>query len=180
MKTNCILLFAALLAAGRFAAAAQVNVFYEATLLDGTNAASGTFDMKFTLYAESNGGEPIGIAYTNASLRVMNGRVQTLLVCRNEGIRLKRGWVETAIRPAGSEAAFIPMRAQVQDCKTHRAPPGKSCDAQCEFVALRLETTRLPFSFDPLKPHRGRGFIQLPPSLRRATSPSSSSGIGSR
>ena len=60
MRTKSIVL---LLALGGLRAFAGANVIYQATLLDGTNTVSGTFDMKFTLYAGTTGGEPLGVAY---------------------------------------------------------------------------------------------------------------------
>ena len=175
MKTKCILVFVALLAAGRFAASAKVNVFYQATLLDGGKPASGAYDLKFTLYEKSTGGQPVGVAYTNTQIRITNGLVQSGLFCRNDGVRLKRGWVEAAIRPAGTEVEFVPMRARVDNCETHAAEAGKSCDARCEFVTLRLHTFRLPFPFDPTQPRRGRGYIHLPDGMAATASASGSS-----
>jgi hypothetical protein len=171
MNTKTILLFAILLTAGLLAVSAKVNVFYHATLLDGGQPASGDYDLKFTLYENSSGGQPVGVAYTNTLVRITNGVVQCGLLCRNDDVRLKRGWIEAAIRPAGSEVEFTPMRARVDNCKAHAAGAGKSCDARCEFVTLRLHTLRLPFSFDPTQPHRGRGFLHLPKGIAGAVPP---------
>jgi len=175
MKTKCILLFAALLAAGRPVASANVNIFYQATLLADGKPASGAYDLKFTLYEKSSGGQPIGVAYTNTQVRITNGLVQSGLFCRNDGVRLKRGWVEAAIRPSGTDIEFVPMRAQVESCETHAAGAGKSCDARCEFVMRRLHTFRLPFPFDPTQPRRGRGSIRLPDGMAAVASASSGS-----
>jgi hypothetical protein len=176
MKIKCILLFATVLAAGRPAASANVNIFYQATLLGSGKPASGAYDLKFTLYEKSTGGQPIGVAYTNTQVRITNGLVQSGLFCRNDGIQLKRGWVEAAIRPAGTDVEFVPMRARVDNCETHAAGAGKSCDSRCEFVTLRLHTFRLPFPFDPTQPRRGRGYIHLPDGMVAVTSVPRGSG----
>ena len=162
MKTKCILPVAALLAAGGLVASANVNIFYQATLLADGQPASGTYDLRFTLYEESTGGQPLGVAYTNTQVRIANGLVRSGLLCRNDGVRLKSGWVEAAIRRAGTDVEFVPMRARVDHCETHAAEAGKSCDSRCKFVTLRLHTFRLPFPFDPTQPRRGRGYVQLP------------------
>ena len=169
MKTRTILLFNALLTAGCLAASAGVNIFYQATLLEVGKPASGTYDLKFTLYEKSSGGQPLGISYTNTQVRITNGLVRSGLLCRNDDLRLKRGWVEAAIRPAGTEVEFTPMRARVDSCATHAAGPRKPCDARCEYVTQRLQTLRLPYSFDPTEPHRGRGFLHLPEGIAGAT-----------
>ena len=162
MKAILLLASTVLFAAGSFTAFANVNIFYQATLLDHGRPASGVFDVRFVLYEKPSGGQPLGIAYTNTHVRVTNGLLRAGLLCRNDDIRLKRGWVEAAIRPAGSEGEFTPMRARVKECKTHSPEAAKPCNDDCEFTALRLLTHRLPFSFDPSKPQRGRGFLLLP------------------
>ena len=179
MKTECILLFAVMLAAGRLVASANVNVFYQATLLADGKPASGAYDLKFTLYEKSTGGQPLGVAYTNTQVRITNGLVRSGLLCRNDGVRLKQGWVEAAVRPAGTDVEFVPMRTRVDNCETHAAGAGKSCDARCEFVTLRLHTYRLPFPFDPTQPRRGRGYLQLPEGISGQVPPPSSPARGS-
>jgi hypothetical protein len=169
MNTKHILLLTGLLlVAGRLVTFAGVNIFYQATLLDGGQPANGAYDLKFALYEKSTGGQPLGVAYTNTQVRITNGLVQSGLFCRNDGVRLKRGWVEAAIRRAGTDVEFVPMRARVDNCETHAAGAGKSCDDRCEFVTLRLHTVRLPFSFDPTQPRRGRGFVHLPKGIASA------------
>jgi hypothetical protein len=171
MKAAALATLLILLAIGNLPVSAKVNIFYQATLLDEGQAASGKFDVKFTLYEKSSGGSPIGVAYTNAQVVVSNGLLRAGLICRNDDVRLKRGWVEAAIRLAGADGPFLPMRARVEDCRNHAAGTGKSCDTGCDFVALRLHTYRLPCEFDPPKPWRGRGFLHLPKELARAKSP---------
>jgi hypothetical protein len=174
MKIKTILLFFAVLVTGQLAVSAEVNVFYQATLLDGGKPASGIFDLKFTLYEKSSGGRPLGVSYTITQARITNGLIQSALLGRNDDVRLKRGWIEAAIRPAGTDGEFLPMRARVDRCQTHAAGAKKSCDARCEYVTLRLHTFRLPFPFDPAEPHRGRGAVHLPKEAAGAASSGSS------
>ena len=176
MKAKSILALAVLIfVAGCLVTSAGVNIFYQATLLDGGHPANGTYDLKFTLYEESSGGQSLGVAYTNMQVRITNGLVQSGLFCRNDGVRLKRGWVEAAIRLAGTDVEFVPMRSRVDNCETHAAGAGKSCGTRCEFVTLRLHTFRLPFPFDPTQPRRGRGYLRLPDGMAVTPSPSNSS-----
>ena len=60
--------------AGNLTAAPVGTAFtYQGRLSDGPNPASGTYDLKFTLYDDPSAGSVVGTSLTNAATGVTNG-----------------------------------------------------------------------------------------------------------
>ena len=79
MKTRTIVGFTALLALlstlnPQLSAGPLGTAFtYQGRLSSGTNAANGSFDLKFTLYDAQDGGSVVGTPQTNAAVNLVNG-----------------------------------------------------------------------------------------------------------
>jgi hypothetical protein len=88
-------------------AKAQCTAFtYQGRLADGGSAATGTYDMRFTIYDAVSGGSMAGDPVTNASTGVSNG---LFTVALNFGMGVFTGparWLEIEVRTNGSVGAY--------------------------------------------------------------------------
>ena len=93
------------------AAIAQATSFtYQGRLTDGPNAATGTYDLRFTLFEAAVEGDVLGEPVTNAPVVVTNGLFTVSLqfessIFNGGGER----WLEIAVRTNGSVADFVPL-----------------------------------------------------------------------
>ena len=87
-------------------AAPQSTAFtYQGRLSAAGTAASGSFEMTFTLYDAMTNGSAIGSAQTNAPLAVSNGLFTALLDFGATAFLGDARWLEIAVKPFGSNVA---------------------------------------------------------------------------
>src|SRR5687767_12283999 len=68
------MLLSCFVCAGLLTASAQTSTFtYQGRLTDGPAAASGTYEMQFSLFTALTGGSQVGSTITNSSVTVTNG-----------------------------------------------------------------------------------------------------------
>src|SRR5579871_5381558 len=72
MKTGILISLSTLLLGLQFAAAQGTAFTYQGRLIDGTNAANGSYDLSFTLYDDATNGDVLG-SVTNYATAVSNG-----------------------------------------------------------------------------------------------------------
>ena len=72
LKTEILISLSALLLGWQFAAAQGTAFTYQGRLIDGTNAANGSYDLSFTLYDDPTSGDALG-SVTNYATAVSNG-----------------------------------------------------------------------------------------------------------
>ncbi len=111
MKTQLPVLPAALaLLAGAGLAFAQGAAFtYQGRLTAGTNAASGSYDLVFEIYADSGGSEPAGTAITNSATAVTNGLFMATLDFGAGSFPGASRWLGISVRTNGN-GAFTALR----------------------------------------------------------------------
>ena len=81
---------------------AQVTAFtYQGRLISGTNPASGSYDVTFTLFATNSGGVAVAGPITNSAIAVNNGLFTTTLDFGANFPGADR-WVEISVRTNGS------------------------------------------------------------------------------
>src|SRR4051812_17933929 len=106
MKLLHQVLFSTLvLTASLMQATAQVTAFtYQGRLIDNGSAASGNYDVTFSLFSTNNGGSQIGGTLTNSSVGVSNGLFTVVL---DFGAGIFPGadrWLEIGMRTNGGGA----------------------------------------------------------------------------
>jgi hypothetical protein len=74
---------------------------YQGRLFVGTNAANGTYDVQFTLFAASQAGPPAAGPVTNSALWVTNGLFQATLDFGAAVFNGSNYWLELAVRTNG-------------------------------------------------------------------------------
>lgn len=90
---------------------AQTTVFtYQGRLTDGSTAASGTYQMQFSLYDAASGPTQIGSTITDSNVAVTNGifTVQLSFAAPNAFDGSPR-WLEIAVRKASDPPGFTPL-----------------------------------------------------------------------
>lgn len=143
----------------------DVQVVYNARLLDGANPVSGRLDFQFTVHTKASGGAAHVTSPVFTDIAVTNGELKGPLVFPVPEQDSSLIYIEAAVCTAGADGPLLPMQALVETCAGHATGDGSLCGDACQFKMLRLHTRRLPFSLDPVKPHRGLGSVQLPAAL---------------
>jgi len=91
-------------------ARAQVTAFsYQGKLTDNGNAANGNFEMQFKLYDVPSGGAPLGNAIVADPVGVAAGVFVVTLDFGSSVFNGNPRYLEIAVRPDGSAAAFSPI-----------------------------------------------------------------------
>ena len=117
-------------------ASAQGNAFsYQGRLNDGSNPASGLYDLRFNLYDSSAGAGTVGLPITNAATLITDG-LFTVLLDFGPGIFNGPGrWLEIGVRTNGSTSFTMlaprhPLAAvpYAQYAMTPAGPPGPQGD----------------------------------------------------
>lgn len=89
---------------------AQYSAYtYQGHLMDGGTSANGNYDIQFTLRNSLTGGSPVGSPNTVSPVNVLNG---TFTVTLDFGMAPFDGsdrWLELAVRPFGSAAAYTTL-----------------------------------------------------------------------
>jgi hypothetical protein len=81
---------------------------YQGRLAVGTNAANGSYDLKFTLYDAEAGTGLVGGPLTNAAVAVSNGLFAVTLDFGPAAFTGEARWLEIGVRTNGS-GAFVPL-----------------------------------------------------------------------
>ena len=144
MKTKLHSLFIGLaLIASATVVRAQGTAFtYQGRLTDGTNLADGSYDLMFTLYDASSGGNPLGSPYTNLTTSVNNGLFTISRVDFGEAFFIggPLRWIELGVRPDGSTNAFSPLDPRQQLTPTPYAIwSGRAGSATLAMLASAVE-----------------------------------------
>ncbi len=79
---------------------------YQGRLNDNGSAATGSFDLQFTLFATPNGGGPVAGPVTSAPTSVSNGLFAATLDFGGGVFNGADRWMEIAVRPFGSPGAY--------------------------------------------------------------------------
>ena len=105
-----LLLLAATLSLLAFRATAQTTAFtYQGRLTDNAVAANGNYDLRFTLYSVAAGGTGLGSPVTVNPATVTNGLFNATLDFGAGALPGADRWLEIALRPAGSAAAYTAL-----------------------------------------------------------------------
>ena len=96
-------------------ARAQGTAFtYQGRLFDGTNAATGNYDMRFYVYDSSTGGSVLGGPVTNAPITVSNGLFTTLIDFGPGVFMGSSNWLHIGVRTNGSAGAYTALSPRQQ------------------------------------------------------------------
>ena len=79
---------------------------YQGRLTSGTNAASGSYDVRYSLYGTNFGGIRLAGPLTNAAVAVSNGLFTTYLDFGPGVFSGSNMWLEVAMRPSTNNASF--------------------------------------------------------------------------
>lgn len=79
---------------------------YQGKLTEDANPASGSYDLKFTLYDALSSGNVVAVPLTNAATGVSNGLFTVLLDFGSGVFTGETRWLEIGVRPNGSAADF--------------------------------------------------------------------------
>ena len=108
MKTNPLLLTLLMFVSFESAVCAQGNAFsYQGRLNDGTNPASGNYDLQFILFDAANGGGALG--GTNTLVPVSGGLFTVTLDFGSGAFNGAARWLEIGVRTNGSAAAYTTL-----------------------------------------------------------------------
>ncbi len=91
------------------AAPAGTAISYQGQLNDNGAPANGSYDFRFTLHDSAAAGVPIGTPRTNAPVAVVGGGFTTSIDFGPGAFNGDARFLEIAVRPAGSAAAFTPL-----------------------------------------------------------------------
>lgn len=91
------------------AAPAGTAISYQGRLNDGGAPANGSYEFRFTLHDALNAGAQVGPARTNAPVTVAAGEFTTAIDFGAGVFNGEARFLEIAVRPAGSAAAFTPL-----------------------------------------------------------------------
>lgn len=109
MKLRLSLLLAGTLLLAALPASAQTTAFtYQGRLTDNGLPATGSYDMRFTLYSALAGGSVIGTAQTLSNVSVAQGLFTSSLDFGSSFPGADR-WLQIEVRPAGSTAAYTAL-----------------------------------------------------------------------
>jgi type VI secretion system secreted protein VgrG len=104
-----LLAFCLLTSAFCLAAAPLGTAFtYQGRLADGTNTATGTYDLRFAIYDAASGPAQIGSTLTNAATPVTNGLFTATLDFGPDVFDGNARWLQVAVRTNGS-GSFMPL-----------------------------------------------------------------------
>ena len=81
---------------------------YQGRLQDGPLSATGSYDIRFTIYDALSGGVPVGNSLTNAATLVTNGLFTVSLDFGTTVFAGNARWLDLAVRTNGG-AAFVPL-----------------------------------------------------------------------
>ena len=82
---------------------------YQGKLDIGTNAAKGTFDLKFTLYDALDYGNVVGTPLTNPAVAISDGLFSVVLDFGSDAFPGAARWLEMGVRSNGSGGAFTQL-----------------------------------------------------------------------
>lgn len=91
------------------AAPAGTAISYQGQLNDNGVPANGSYEFRFILHDSPAAGVPIGIPRTNAPVAVVGGGFTTSIDFGPGAFNGDARFLEIAVRPAGSAAAFTPL-----------------------------------------------------------------------
>ena len=91
------------------AAPAGTAISYQGRLNDGGAPANGSYEFRFTLHDALNAGAQVGPARTNAPVTVAAGEFTTAIDFGAGVFNGEARFLEIAVRPVGSAAAFTPL-----------------------------------------------------------------------
>jgi len=84
---------------------------YQGRLQDGTNAATGSYDLRFAIYDAASGGNQVGLTLTNSAAGVTNGLFTAMLDFGSNLFTGQALWLESAARTNGTGVfALLPPR----------------------------------------------------------------------
>jgi alpha-galactosidase len=105
-RVGAILLIAAI----AICASAQTNsITYQGRLTDGATPATGTYDLRFTLFATNAFGAPVAGPITNASVAVSNGIFTASMDFGSGVFTGDPRWLEIAVRTNGSVSPYVTL-----------------------------------------------------------------------
>ncbi len=81
---------------------------YQGRLNDGGNPVNGSYDLRFTMYDATNGGNITGGPLTNSAVGITNG-LFTLVLDFGAAFDGNARWLEIGVRPTGSVGAFTTL-----------------------------------------------------------------------
>src|SRR5947207_14822516 len=87
---------------------------YQGRLLDGGNAAVGTYDLQFSLWNLATGGATIGIPQTNSSVNISNGLFTVVLDFGPGAFTGAARWLEIGVRTNGSVGPYTTLSPRQQ------------------------------------------------------------------
>lgn len=94
---------------------AQGTAFtYDGRLNSGANPATGSYDLKFTLYSDANLAAIVGTPITNSAVGVTNGLFTQILDFGTTGFGSSPRWLEVGVRTNGSASAFTTLSPRQQ------------------------------------------------------------------
>jgi hypothetical protein len=109
MKTKTLLFVVALFASASSLLAQGTAFTYQGKLNDGGAAASGAYDLRFTLYDSAAGGSAVGGPMTNSAVAVSSGLFTATLDFGAGVFTGTNRWLEIAVRTNGAAADFTAL-----------------------------------------------------------------------
>lgn len=107
MRHHARLLLFALACLGCFSCLAQSTAFtYQGRLTTGTNAANGSFDLRFVMWDSVTAGSAVAGPATNAATAVSNGIFSVVLDFGSVPFNGANRWLEIGVRTNGAAVAF--------------------------------------------------------------------------
>ena len=134
------------------AAFAQGTAFtYQGRLQNGTNLASGNYDLSFALYTNSSGGSAVAGPVTNLSVAVSNGLFTTIVSFPGNPFNGTSNWLELAVRTNGAASFSPPLSPRQLMSAVPYAVFAETANAagltQCatdRFVPIRMLIDQIP------------------------------------
>jgi len=83
---------------------------YQGKLTDGGNPASGSYDLKFTLYDMASGGIAVAGPITKSAVAIADGLVNVVLDFGANAFTGSTRWLEIAVRASAGAGAFTTVR----------------------------------------------------------------------
>jgi hypothetical protein len=91
------------------AAPLDSSMHYQGSLSMNGQPATGTFDLRLTLYDAEERGAPLGPTLTNANVSATEGLIRTTMDFGAEVFDGSALWLEVEVRPGGSEESFVTL-----------------------------------------------------------------------
>ena len=112
---------------------------YHGQLLDNGVPATGTYDLEFALYAESQGGLPIDVIRFDHSV-LSDGRVEAPLDFIGASIDGRGQWIEVRMRESGSGVPFTTITPRESTRTATKAAAGVAGLARAYDIAFTPDT----------------------------------------